>query len=375
MAESQPCQILLVEPDKSDLAIIRSVLNESGAIVHSAASAEQAMDKFAYESIDIVLTELIIGGPDGIDGLEFMNRVSLVDHSTKVVFLTEEQSLDCELNALAAGAFDYLRKPISHARLLQHVVARAYQHSKLERQNQNLLLQLETAKERIVTVESTLLNVKKKFRRLATTDSLTNLYNRRFVEQMLKQEVDRRNRYKTALSIAFIDVDAFTPLCHEHGHEISNFILKDIARILLQCSRTSDIVGRFAADVFVVLLPETDPQNGLVFAERVRSVIDETRFETSTAKAGQLSVCVGVSGVEVTSGSITYKQLTVAASKALHSAKRNGPNKVCTYPESIEAMSDSAAADSINNIQSTGDTIDGRSTDSGLKDDGVSKAA
>lgn len=355
MAESHPCQILLVDPEQSDVDIIQSVLAESGVVVHSASSAEQALDKFASRSIDIVLTEMDIGGEGGIDGLELMNRLSLVDHSVKVIFLTEDQGLDSELNALAAGAFDYLRKPISHARLLQHVATRAYEHSKLERQNQKLLLQLETAKEHLATAENTLLTVKKKFRRLAATDSLTNLYNRRFVEQMLKQEVDRRNRYKTSLSIAFIDVDAFTPLCQKYGHEVSNFVLKDIARILLQCSRTSDIVGRFAADVFVVLLPETTPQNALVFSERVRSIIEKTRFETSAQQPTQLTVCVGVSGVEVTSGSITEKQFTVAASKALHTAKRDGPNKVCTYPEAIKLLSDSAGV----NTQNGGETDSG----------------
>ena len=339
MADSHPCQILLVEPDQTVVDIIRSVLDESGAVVHAVSSAEQALDKFASQSIDVVLTETEIGSPGGIDGLELMSRFSLVDHSVKIIFLTENQGLDSELNALAAGAFDYLRKPISHARLLQHVVNRAYQHSKLERQNQNLLLQLENTKHQLDTVESTLLTVKKKFRRLAATDSLTNLYNRRFVEQMLKQEVNRHNRYKTALSIALIDVDAFTPLCEAQGHEISNFILKDIARILLQCSRTSDIVGRFAADVFVVLLPETNPQNAMVFAERVRSVIDTTRFENSSEKPVQVTVCVGVSGVEVTSASITDKHFTIAASKALHEAKRTGPNKVRAYPKTIALLS------------------------------------
>jgi len=143
---------------------------------------------------------------------------------------------------------------------------------------------------------------------------------------MLKQEVDRRNRYKTSLSIAFIDVDAFTPLCQKYGHEVSNF----------------------AADVFVVLLPETTPQNALVFSERVRSIIEKTRFETSAQQPTQLTVCVGVSGVEVTSGSITEKQFTVAASKALHTAKRDGPNKVCTYPEAIKLLSDSAGVNTQN---------------------------
>ena len=195
-------------------------------------------------------------------------------------------------------------------------------------------------------------SVKRKFRKLAITDSLTNLYNRRFAERTLQQEVNRRNRYKTALSLVLIDVDGFTPLRQEYGHEISNFVLKDIALLLLKCSRTTDIVARFASDVFVTLLPETEPQNALVFAERVRTVIGATKFDTSSKQTSQLTVCIGVSGVEVTSGSITDKQLIVAASKALHTAKNDGPDQIRTYPEAIQQALESSKQQSDNNSDS-----------------------
>jgi diguanylate cyclase (GGDEF)-like protein len=336
VSESQHCQILLVDPTQSDNDVVQPVLEDTGAVVYAVQSGEQAIDVFASRSIDIVITEQVLcqPGQSGINGLELMDRLLLVDHSVQVIFLTQEQGLDQEIKALASGAFDYLRKPIPHAQLLQHTANRAYEFSKLQRRNQTLLLQLDNAQDKLATAESTLLEVKKKYRKLAITDSLTQLYNRRFIEQTLKQEVDRRNRYKTSLSVVFIDIDGFSALCREQGHEASNFVLKDIARLLLQCSRTSDIIGRFAADVFVALLPETTPHNAMVFAERVRSNIESTRFELS-GKAANLTVSVGLTGVEVTSGPITDKHFTVAASKALHIAKHNGANQVCAYPDSI----------------------------------------
>lgn len=336
VSESQHCQILLADPTQSDNDVIQPVLEDTGAVVYAVQNGEQAIDVFASRSIDVVITEHVLcqPGQNGINGLELMNRVLLVDHSVQVIFLTQEQGLDQEIKALTSGAFDYLRKPIAHAQLLQHTTNRAYEFSKLQRRNQTLALQLDNAQDKLATAESTLVEVKKKYRKLAITDSLTQLYNRRFIEQTLKQEVDRRNRYKTALSVVFIDLDGFSILCREHGHETSNFVLKDIARVLLQCSRTSDIIGRFAADVFVALLPETTPQNAMTFAERVRSKIESTRFDLS-GKAASLTVSVGLTGVEVTSGAITDKHFTVAASKALHLAKRNGTNQVCAYPDSI----------------------------------------
>lgn len=355
MADNHRCQVLLVDPNQSNVDTVRTVLVQSNADVHSAASAEKAIDIFASRSIDIVITELDLTAAEnssGISGLELMNRLSLVDHSVKVIFFTEDQDPDSEYKALSAGAFDYIRKPIHNAFLLQHVAARAYESSKLQRQNQNLLLQLENTKEQLIASENTVRSVKRKFRKLAITDSLTNLYNRRFAERTLQQEVNRRNRYKTALSLVLIDVDGFTPLRQEYGHEISNFVLKDIALLLLKCSRTTDIVARFASDVFVTLLPETEPQNALVFAERVRTVIGATKFDTSSKQTSQLTVCIGVSGVEVTSGSITDKQLIVAASKALHTAKNDGPDQIRTYPEAIQQALESSKQQSDNNSDS-----------------------
>jgi len=211
---------------------------------------------------------------------------------------------------------------------------------------------METTRHQLNSTEESLIAVKKKFRRLAVTDSLTNLFNRRFVEQMLKQEVDRRNRYKTALAIAFIEVDSFTALTEQFGHEISNLILKDIAKILLQCSRTTDIVARFSAGVFVVLLPETTPHNALVFAERVRELIMNASFETSAQEHSSLTVCIGVSGVEVTSADITQKQLTLTASQALHTAKQNGVNNIRIYPETSQSESDDTKQSPVNSDQS-----------------------
>jgi len=333
VAESRNCQILLVDPDRASREIIQSVLRETGAVVYAVDNAEQALDAFASCSIDIVITEGNLGDTQGLTALELKTRLALVDHSVQVIFLTSEHDLALELRAISEGVFAYLRKPIAHAKLLQHVATQAYNYSQLQRQNQNLQLQLNYSSEQLKASEQSLREVKKKFRRLAATDSLTNLYNRRFIEQMLKQEVDRRNRYKTALSLVFIDVDGFTEMCRDFGHETANFVLKDIARLLLQCSRTSDIVGRFAADVFVVLLPETVPENALVFAERARALIANHRFEHSAQQAAQVTVCIGVSGVEVTSRNITDKQLTVAAGKALHNAKPKGPNKIAVYPK------------------------------------------
>lgn len=338
MSELQNCQVLLVEPDQSVVEIIHSVLHNTGVGVHTAASGEEALDIFASTSIDIVITELELGG---INGIELLKRLALVDHSVKIIVLTNDQTIETELKALSAGAYDYLRKPIPHELLLQRATLRAYESAKLQRQNQELVLTLDTTNEQLVTTKNQLISVNKKFKRLAATDNLTSLYNRRFIEQMLKLETDRRNRYKTALSIAFIDIDSFTQFSTDYGHEISNFVLKDIAQILLKSARTSDMVARFAADVFVVLLPQTPPSNALNFAERARKMVMEEKFETGPKQSMNLTVSVGVSGAESTSESITAKQLTVSASKALHAAKQNGPNKVCSHPEVQFAEPDS----------------------------------
>lgn len=105
---------------------------------------------------------------------------------------------------------------------------------------------------------------------LASKDPLTELINRRVLEQILKREFERAVRYKTPLTIVFIDVDDFKMVNDRHGHKAGDDVLKYVARTLLHMTRGSDVVARFAGDEFIIILPSTPLSEASELANRLK---------------------------------------------------------------------------------------------------------
>ena len=109
-----------------------------------------------------------------------------------------------------------------------------------------------------------------KLRYLAYHDPLTGLLNRRVMESVLEREFYRYQRYPHSLSVVFVDLDHFKLVNDAHGHDRGDDLLKYVARILMDLSRTSDVVARYAGDEFVMILPETDKRSAGLLMERIR---------------------------------------------------------------------------------------------------------
>ncbi|WP_291315352.1 sensor domain-containing diguanylate cyclase [Desulfuromonas sp.] len=127
-------------------------------------------------------------------------------------------------------------------------------------------------------------------RTLAERDPLTNLLNRRSMEKALNRELNRVERFGRTLSVAFVDVDDFKKVNDAHGHEVGDRLLQHLARTMVHLTRDYDMVTRYAGDEFVLILPETSPEN----AERLLSRIGEA-LEDSPLHAGDRVVPVTIS--------------------------------------------------------------------------------
>lgn len=155
----------------------------------------------------------------------------------------------------------------------------------------------------------------------SVTDPLTGLKNRRAFLDRLNEEVDRTNRYGSALSVAMIDVDNFKRYNDTLGHPAGDVALARIGEILLEQSRTSDMVARYGGEEFVVTLPGTDIEGASVLAERFRRGVER---EPWSAQA--LTVSVGVASV--TGPDASPDDVVRAADEALYRAKAEGRNCV-----------------------------------------------
>lgn len=132
-------------------------------------------------------------------------------------------------------------------------------------------------------------------RGLIYTDDLTGLYNHRYLQQALDQEIRRSERYGLEFSLVFVDLDYFKNINDTHGHLAGSRSLREVATLLRQSVREVDMVFRYGGDEFTALLVETDSRGAAVVAERIRRSIESHIFLADTEAASRLTATVGYS--------------------------------------------------------------------------------
>jgi diguanylate cyclase (GGDEF)-like protein len=159
--------------------------------------------------------------------------------------------------------------------------------------------------------------------RLATVDGLTGLHNRRRFDARLHESYQLMRRTDRGFALMLIDVDHFKQVNDVHGHTAGDEVLRQLGRVLTQCTRITDFVARYGGEEFVVLLPELqDEQEGMIVAEKIREAIMGSTFPA----VGRLTVSVGLSAVN--KGDSSANEVLERADKALYQAKAQGRNRV-----------------------------------------------
>jgi diguanylate cyclase (GGDEF)-like protein len=164
-----------------------------------------------------------------------------------------------------------------------------------------------------------------KLRLLATTDSLTSIWNRRYFRSLAKRELDRTNRYGGELALMMIDLDHFKRINDTYGHAVGDEALKMVAATGRATLRRIDIFARYGGEEFVIALPETPLEQAVQVAERLRQTLAETPITTET---GHLHITVSIGLATNDPGSADLNTLLQQADEALYQAKDNGRNRV-----------------------------------------------
>ncbi|WP_207060624.1 diguanylate cyclase [Motiliproteus sp. SC1-56] len=165
--------------------------------------------------------------------------------------------------------------------------------------------------------------LERKLIELSTTDGLTKLFNRRYLDETLAQELKRARRYKLDLSILMFDVDHFKKFNDTYGHDQGDRVLQTVARVMREAIREVDIPCRYGGEEFVVILTNTSRKGALTTAERLRRMMEESRTDDL-----QVTISIGVASypyVDVQDAD-TFVEL---ADGALYQAKEEGRNRVC----------------------------------------------
>lgn len=172
----------------------------------------------------------------------------------------------------------------------------------------------------------------------ATTDGLTGLCNHRHFQDNLHQAILQSERYSRPLSLLLMDIDKFKSFNDTYGHQIGDLVLQKIAEALTQSVRSTDLPARYGGEEFVVVLPETDEENSLRMAERIRATIEATPIET---ERGTLSVTVSIGSATRGADAMTQEQLIQCADAAMYQSKKGGRNRVTAYLKGMEDEIDS----------------------------------
>ncbi len=167
-----------------------------------------------------------------------------------------------------------------------------------------------------------------KLENLASTDSMTQLYNRRYLLEMAKPLFDLTKRNSTSMATVILDIDKFKNVNDTYGHDIGDKVIISLAQTLVQESRHSDIVCRWGGEEFVMLLPDTNIDGAVIISEKIRKIVQELVLNFENNQQLNFTVSIGISQVE-TNKDDNVEASIARADKALYIAKESGRNKVC----------------------------------------------
>jgi diguanylate cyclase (GGDEF)-like protein len=307
-------RVLVVDDEEHVVNLLARILDSDGYETITAASGDEALAKFKQNPVSIVLTDIRM---NGMSGFELLKEIKNINKNTQVIIITSHASTESAMESLRNGAYDYILKPFDNLEIISSAVQRAQDKHSLLMQNEHLIKELSI--NNFYLKEANLALVEK-----ASRDGLTGLYNHRFFHESLQIELARSKRLKENFSILFMDLDNFKLFNDSCGHIYGDKLLVDIAKILTLNLRECDTIARYGGEEFIALLPKTNIEEALGFAEKIRVEIENHNSDKSK------SIVTISSGLASFPGnSLTATTLIELADKALYKAKNSGKNKIC----------------------------------------------
>jgi len=309
-------RVLVVEDDRAMLVLLEAMLKAAGHEVLTARNGVEAMQVVETQHPQLVITGWNLPVMDGVTLCRKL-RESSERRDVYVFILTAKETADSLVEAFEAGADDYLVKPVS-----QRVF-----FARLRAAQRVVQLQEELAydREQLLRFSRDLAASNERLQRLALTDSLTELPNRRSAVERLEQEWALAKRGERKLSCMMVDIDHFKSINDKLGHQAGDEVLKTVANALRQSARTQDLVCRYGGEEVVVICPDADLKSASQCAERLRQKVSELKL-ASRSSSFSLTISVGVAERRPDMGSVDA--LLAHADACLYAAKAAGRNRV-----------------------------------------------
>ncbi|MCP5090341.1 MAG: diguanylate cyclase [Gammaproteobacteria bacterium] len=309
-------RVLIVDDDASILGVVSEVLEDDGYSVSTASSGEEAMDLLRDNQFSLVMSDIRLPGINGVEVLEHIKRVS---PRTNVIMITSHASLDTSIDAIKHGAYDYLLKPFEDLSLISSAAKRAIGAYELESERSQLIRSLKLSNKELARLNGVLHG-------LAVRDGLTDLYNHRYINELLDKHIAKSTVEGVDLALIFIDVDKFKVFNDHFGHQNGDVLLRELSALMRENVRNKDVVARWGGEEFVIVAPNTDEKTAVLLADSLRGSIAAHAFMKDTLKSSP-SVTISA-GVATLRKHGKKAKLIEAADNALYQAKKDGRNLV-----------------------------------------------
>jgi two-component system, cell cycle response regulator len=295
-------RILVVDDHvRSSARLVEALAKHHDAFVER--TVPMAIDMLTKHKFDLLIASLSLKDADGLRLCGQIRSIDKLRH-LPIIILVEPGDEARLMRGLDMGVNDYLMRPIDRNEML----ARVRTQIKRKRYSDFLRNRLEESVE------------------LAITDSLTGLYNRRYMEAHLRSLVDEAKVKGRNLTVLIADIDHFKRINDTYGHDAGDLVLKDFAHRLQQNMRGIDLTCRIGGEEFVILMPDTDLELAGQIAERLRAQIAQVPFSIDRMTTIDVTASVGLASFDTAAD--TPEVLLKRADKALYAAKRGGRNRV-----------------------------------------------
>jgi putative two-component system response regulator len=306
--------ILVVEDDPAIRRKVVELLAATGQLIFAAADMSEAKHLFAEHAPRLIVSDWEFPGGDGAELCRFV-RQQPTGQSVHFIMLTIHTDQEMLLNAYKSGVNDFVSKPFHSLELLARVRAGLHSaklHDELELKTRNLQ-----------TINAQLAGMNSRLDRLAVTDELTGLFNRRQAMFRIEELWTLADRYVRPITVAMIDIDRFKQINDAHGHEAGDAILRHVAAILRDQTRGTDAVCRVGGEEFLIIFPAQTMQEAAICAERCRSAVEAHRHVVNGV---EIPVTVSIGLATRTSETAQFLDMLKAAEQALYAAKTAGRN-------------------------------------------------
>jgi diguanylate cyclase (GGDEF)-like protein len=319
-------KILIVDDAPDIRQLLEHILRKEGyEDLEFAVSGEEVLEKVSSklknkEELDLILLDVVLPDINGIKVCQQLKRRPELQ-DVPVIMVTGKEDEETLKEAFAAGAVDYITKPLSQIELRARVSSALRLRKEIKRRNNR--------EEELEKTTQKLERANRKLERLASVDGLTGLANRRLFDEVINREWQRAYRENSCLGLIMLDIDHFKNYNDFYGHQAGDKCLQQVAaRLANSLVRPGDVAARYGGEEFAAILPEADLEGAKTVAERIRQEIADLKVPHEKSPVAKwVTVSIGAAVAEP-NGQEGSEKLIKAADEALYEAKEAGRNQV-----------------------------------------------